>query len=194
MTNQSGRLECLAVVVACACLGGLFLGAKGMATPLAGDAAGGPTMTLTSTAFNEGDPIPKKYTGEGEDVSPPLAWSNPPGGTLAYALICDDPDAPVGTWVHWVMYNIGATTLSLKEGVPKIEESPEGVRQGKNDFGKIGYNGPMPPPGKAHRYIFKLYALDAALSVKAGTRKVDVEKAMQGHVLAEAKLMGTYKR
>ena len=185
--------KCLAAL-ACVCLAGILPGATHTATPAADTAAGDTEMKLTSTAFREGDVIPKKHTGEGSDVSPPLAWTDPPANTHAFALICDDPDAPAGTWVHWVIYNVGAATLSLPENVPKIDESPEGVRQGKNDFGKIGYNGPMPPPGRAHRYVFKLYALDVTLNLRAGARKADVEKAMQGHILGEAKLMGTYKR
>jgi hypothetical protein len=151
-------------------------------------------LELTSTAFAEGAPIPKKHTGEGADVSPPLAWSAPPANTRGFALICDDPDAPVGTWVHWVIYDIGVQVRGLPEGVSKTAKLADGALQGKNDFGKAGYNGPMPPPGKAHRYFFKLYALDKALGLAEGAAKRDVEKAMQGHVLAEGKLMGTYKR
>jgi Raf kinase inhibitor-like YbhB/YbcL family protein len=156
---------------------------------------GVPTMQVSSTAFTEGNPIPKQYTGEGKDVSPDLKWSGEPGGTKSFALICDDPDAPrAQPWVHWVIYNLPASTHELTEGVPAKEELPSGARQGKNDFGKIGYNGPMPPPGKPHRYFFKLYALDTLLDSKAGATKDQLEKAMKGHILAHGQCMGTYAR
>jgi hypothetical protein len=151
-------------------------------------------ILLTSTAFTEGGTIPRKHTCDGEDVSPPLIWDNVPGGTKSFALICDDPDAPMGTWVHWVLFNLPADTRSLPEAVPPDKELPSGARQGTNDFRKIGYGGPCPPPGKPHRYFFKLYALDTTLDLPAGSTKAQVVKAMDGHVLAEGQLMGKYGR
>jgi Raf kinase inhibitor-like YbhB/YbcL family protein len=110
------------------------------------------------------------------------------------ALIADDPDAPAGTWTHWVLFNLPPTTTHLAEGVNKVDELPGGARQGRNDFRKIGYNGPCPPPGKPHRYFFKLYALDTGLQLSAGASKQELEKAMEGHIAGHAELMGTYKR
>jgi Raf kinase inhibitor-like YbhB/YbcL family protein len=147
-------------------------------------------IELTSTAFREGDTIPKQYTGDGKDVSPPLQWGEPPAGTKSFALICDDPDAPRGTWVHWVLFNLPAEQRELTEGAP----AEGGARQGKNDFGNLGYGGPAPPPGKPHRYFFKLYALDRLLDVAAGATKEQVVAALQGHVLAEGQMMGRYGR
>jgi Raf kinase inhibitor-like YbhB/YbcL family protein len=157
---------------------------------------GGKTMALElkSTAFAAGGAIAKKFTCDGPDVSPALTWTEPPSGTKSFSLIMDDPDAPVGTWVHWVLYDLPATARELVENVPKSEELPSGARQGRNDFRKIGYGGPCPPPGPAHRYFFKLYALDSKLNLKAGGTKADVEKAMKGHVLAQAELVGRYGR
>ena len=151
-------------------------------------------LQVTSTAFSPGGMIPKKSTCDGADVSPQLAWTDPPAGTESFALIADDPDAPVGTWVHWLLYDLPASTRELAEGVPKQEQLPSGARQGRNDFGKIGYGGPCPPPGKPHRYLFKLYALDAKTNLKAGATKGDAERAMKGHVLGQAELMGRYSR
>ena len=157
---------------------------------------GGPAMSLklTSTAFQPGGTIPKKFTCDGPDVSPALAWSDAPAGTKSLALIMDDPDAPVGTWVHWVLYDLPAGTRELAENVAKQEELPDGARQGRNDFRRIGYGGPCPPAGPAHRYFFKLYALDQKLGLKAGATKADVEKAMKGQILAQGELMGRYGR
>jgi Raf kinase inhibitor-like YbhB/YbcL family protein len=157
---------------------------------------GGTTMKLdlTSTAFAPGDTIPKKHTGDGADTSPPLTWTDPPAGTKSFAVICDDPDAPRGTWVHWVVFNLPADARGLEEGVPATEKLANGARQGKNDFRKLGYGGPAPPPGKPHRYVFKLYALDAPLDLPAGATKDQVVTAMKGHVLAEGELMGKYGR
>jgi Raf kinase inhibitor-like YbhB/YbcL family protein len=148
-----------------------------------------PTMQINSSAITEGAPIPKKYTADGADVSPPLQWQGAPPTTKSFALMCDDPDAPRGTWVHWVLFNLPADKTELPEGVP----TTVGV-QGKNDFGKRGYGGPSPPKGKPHRYFFKIYALDAMLDMKEGATKVQVGKAMAGHILAQGQLMGTYGR
>ena len=149
---------------------------------------------IKSTAFEHGGNIPKKYTCDGADISPPLSWTSPPEATKSLALICDDPDAPVSTWVHWVAFNIPADKRMLHKDVPKNNELPDGTLQGKNSWGKIGYNGPMPPPGKPHRYFFKIYALDAVLDISSGATKQELLNAMEGHILAEAQLMGLYKR
>jgi Raf kinase inhibitor-like YbhB/YbcL family protein len=154
-------------------------------------------LSITSTAFSEGQPISQKYTCQGSDISPPLAWI-PQGGTPAaiksFALIMDDPDAPIGTWVHWVLYDLPATVTGLPENTPKSQELLNGAKQGLNSWPRLGYGGPCPPPGKPHRYFFKLYALDTMLNLKPGATKKDVEAAMKGHVLAEGQLMGTYQR
>jgi len=151
-------------------------------------------LDLTSAAFQEGGDIPQKHTCDGPDLSPPLAWNTPPAGTQSLALICDDPDAPVGTWVHWVIYDLPPETTALPEGIPPDEQLSGGGRQGVNDFGKIGYGGPCPPKGPAHRYFFKLYALDAQLDLPPGATKQDLLRAMEGHILAEGQLMGRYRR
>ena len=153
-------------------------------------------FSVTSTAFKEGAGIPVKHTCDGADVSPPLAWSGAPAGAGAFALIADDPDAPAGTWVHWVLYDLPGTASQLPESVAKTEVPSElgGATQGKNDFRRTGYGGPCPPPGPAHRYFFKLYALDTPLRLKPGAAKQDLEAAMKGHILATAQLMGSYAR
>ena len=151
-------------------------------------------MQLTSTAFSQGEPIPEKYTCEGKNISPPLRWSNAPSAAQSLALIVDDPDAPGGTWVHWVLYDLPQTNDTLLEDLPKSQYTPQGAKQGLNDFKHLGYGGPCPPPGKPHRYMFKLYALDVALNLNPGATKRDLESAMEKHILAEGRLMGTYKR
>ncbi len=152
-------------------------------------------MQITSTAFEEGATIPKQYTGDGKDVSPPLRWSDAPAGTKSFALICDDPDAPrKEPWVHWVLFNLPADTKELPEGVPTKETLTSAAKQGKNDFGNIGYGGPAPPKGKPHRYYFKIYALDAMLDLKEGATKQQLEAAMKGHILAQGQVIGTYSR
>lgn len=150
-------------------------------------------MTLTSSAFTHGAMIPKDYTCDGKDISPPLSWSDPPEKTQSFALIMDDPDAPMGTWVHWVIYNIPATARGLPEGVPKDADLPDGSRQGRNSWRRIGYGGPCPPSG-THRYFFKLYALDTVLTLASGATKDELLKAMEGHILAQAEFMGRYSR
>lgn len=162
---------------------------------LASQAKGGAmSFQIISPAFSNDATIPKNYTCDGPDLSPPLSWTGAPSGTKIFALIADDPDAPAGTWVHWVLYNLPATAKDLPEGVKKEEQLPDGTLQGRNDFRKIGYNGPCPPPGKPHRYFFKLYALNSNLSLKAGATKAELESAMKGHVLAQAELIGKYGR
>jgi hypothetical protein len=152
------------------------------------------SFKLSSTAFVPGGMIPKQFSCDGTDLSPALEWSGAPENTRSFSLIADDPDAPVGTWVHWVLYDLPADAKQLAEGVPKDELLSNGAHQGKNDFRRIGYGGPCPPPGPAHRYFFKMYALDAKLNLKAGASKAEVEKAMVGHILAQATLMGRYQR
>ena len=149
---------------------------------------------IKSSAFAPGQPIPKRYTCEGADVSVPLRWDDPPAGTKSFALIADDPDAPMGTWVHWVVYDLPAETRELPEGVSKQETLRDGTKQGLNDFRRVGYGGPCPPPGKPHRYFFKVYALDKKIGLPPRATKPQVLDAMKGHVLAEAQVMGTYKR
>jgi Raf kinase inhibitor-like YbhB/YbcL family protein len=151
-------------------------------------------ITLTSPAFAEGKPIPVQFTCQGSDYSPPLKWSSPPAGTQSLALICDDPDAPVGTWVHWVLYHVPPTVSELAERLPATETLPDGSKQGINDFGRIGYGGPCPPPGRAHRYYFKLYALKSDPSLPPLASKADLLRAMAGQIMAEGQLMGTYQR
>jgi Raf kinase inhibitor-like YbhB/YbcL family protein len=152
------------------------------------------SIELTSTGFGQGTTIPKQYTGDGADRSPPLAWSEPPSGTKSLALVCDDPDAPLGTWVHWVLFNLPAQTRELAEGLPTTETLGNGAKQGKNDFGNIGYGGPAPPSGTSHRYYFRLYALDVTLDQLPGATKAQLVDAMKGHVLAEGRLVGNYGR
>lgn len=150
-------------------------------------------MQITSTVFKEGGMIPPRYTCDGQDISPPLEWKEAPPGTKSLALIADDPDAPMGTWVHWVIYNIPPNATRLEENIKPEKESKDGMRQGKNDWPRIGYGGPCPPSG-THRYYFKLYALDAMLDLGPGATKADLLQAMKGHILRESRLMGKYKR
>jgi len=150
-------------------------------------------MKLNSLAFNDGDMIPDKYTCDGTDISPPLEWRLVPENTKSIALICDDPDAPVGTWVHWVYYDIPSNTKGLPENITPQENPDSGGKQGTNDFLNIGYGGPC-PPGGTHRYYFKIYALDAILNLPAGIDKKQLLKAMKGHIIGQAQLMGKYKR
>jgi Raf kinase inhibitor-like YbhB/YbcL family protein len=150
-------------------------------------------MQFTSIAFKDGDKIPENYTCDGEDVSPPLEWTSAPEETKTLTIICDDPDAPMGTWVHWVVFNIPGDIGALPENVPPERELDNGAIQGINDFQKIGYGGPCPPSG-THRYFFKIYALDSKLDLPFGATKAHVMIAMEGHVLDQAHLMGTYRR
>ncbi len=176
----TGFLLCVSTLTS----GKLFSQAKG----------GAMALQISSPDFSAGEAIPKKFTCDGPDVSPQLKWNEPPAETQSFALIMDDPDAPVGTWVHWVLYDLPADTGELPEGVARQEQLASGARQGRNDFGKIGYGGPCPPPGKPHRYFFKLYALDAKLGLKSGATKADVERAMKSHILAQAELIAKYGR
>jgi Raf kinase inhibitor-like YbhB/YbcL family protein len=151
-------------------------------------------LRLESAAFKDGDTIPHRYTCLGEDLSPPLHWAVPPAATKSFVIIVDDPDAPVDTWVHWVIYDIPLDLRGLAEGVPGKDHLPNEAVQGLNDFKRIGYGGPCPPPGKPHRYDFKLYALDTILNLKPRATKAQVLEACKGHVLAEAQLMGRFAR
>jgi len=150
-------------------------------------------MRISSSAFKEGQMISSKYTCDGQDISPPLEWGDAPGGTKSFALICDDPDAPRGIWVHWVVYNIPPDVNNLGENIRAERELANGIRQGSNDWPRIGYGGPCPPSG-THRYYFKLYALDAVLNLNPGATKEQLLKAMTGHILEEAHIMGKYQR
>jgi Raf kinase inhibitor-like YbhB/YbcL family protein len=160
----------------------------------AADTSSKGSMQLTSPAFGENEIIPTKYTCDGQNVSPPLKWSGVPADAKSLVLIADDPDAPVGTWVHWVLYDLPTTAAELPEALPKSQYIPGGAKQGLNDFKHLGYGGPCPPPGKAHRYFFKVYAVDCVLGLKPGATKKEVEGAMEKHTLAQGQLMGTYKR
>lgn len=148
---------------------------------------------IKSTAFEHGGNIPKKYTCDGADVSPPLSWTSPPEATKSLALICDDPDAPMGTWVHWVLFGLPPDTRELPEGVSTQEVLPDGSKQGTTDFGRVGYGGPCPPSG-THRYYFKLYALNANPDLRPGLTKKELLKAIEKNILAQAELMGRYQR
>jgi Raf kinase inhibitor-like YbhB/YbcL family protein len=152
------------------------------------------SIPLSSPAFTEGFAVPREFTADGQNASPPLSWAEPPEGAKSFALVCDDPDAPRGTWVHWVLWNLPADLRELAPGVPPEATLANGARQGTNDFKRIGYGGPAPPPGKPHRYFFKLYALDAILPLAAGATKDQLLEAMRDHHLAEGKLMGVYGR
>jgi len=150
-------------------------------------------IKLISSAFTEGQPIPRQFTCDGINISPPLEWTGIPKSARTLAIIADDPDAPSGNWVHWVIYNLPADTMGMIENLPPTEDVKGGGLQGKNDFEKTAYGGPCPPSG-THRYFFKIYALDTELQLKAGATKAELEKAMEGHTLAQSQLMGTYRR
>ena len=149
------------------------------------------TFTLKSNAFEYGGMIPKDFTCQGENISPSLNWDGVHKNTKTFALICEDPDAPGGTWIHWVIYNIPGDKKSLQKDFPRTKLLDDGTKQGTNDFGRIGYGGPCPPHG-IHSYIFKLYALDSALNLQAGVNNLDVMSAMQNHILEKCELMGKY--
>lgn len=151
-------------------------------------------LTISSTAFEDGKMIPKVYTCDGEDRSPNIKWNEPPPGTKSFALICEDPDAPAGTWIHWVIFNIPDTTRELAAGFPDAAEFPGEIRQGRNDFGRIGYGGPCPPSGKPHRYFFRIFALDQMLNLPPGSDRKELDQAMENHILSNGHLMGKYKR
>ena len=149
-------------------------------------------LTVVSAAFAMGAAIPQEFCCS--RVSPPLSWSGVPPETKSIAILCDDPDAPRGDWVHWIVFNLPPDTTSLPKGVPTTPKLPNGAIQGTTDYGRPGYDGPCPPPGKPHRYYFKVFALDTMLDLDSSAEKPDLLKAMQGHILAQGALMGTYKR
>jgi len=171
-------------------LGFIVLLAGCKANDAAPASEGGTDMTIqiTSTAFTEGGKIPRIYTCDDQNVSPPLSWTGVPTTTVSLALIMDDPDAPSGTWVHWVLYNLAPDITNLDQGKTGLGTD------GKNDFNRLGYGGPCPPRGSTHRYYIKLYALDRNLDLKSGATKSQVENAMRGHILAQGQLMGRYGR
>jgi len=152
------------------------------------------SLTISSPSFSNGGDIAKQFTCDSADVSPQLSWTEPPVGTNSFALLVDDPDAPVGNWNHWAMWNMPSTLRSLPEGVSQTAHLQDGSVQGLNDFHKPGYNGPCPPAGKPHRYYFKLFALDTSLDLKPTAGKHQLEAAMKGHILAQAEWMGRYRR
>lgn len=151
-------------------------------------------LTLQSSAFKSGSVIPKTYTCDGKDISPALSWTGAPTGTASFALICFDPDSPVGDWAHWVIYNIPSVSTGLTENVLKTETLSDGALQGVNSFRHIGYNGPCPPAGKPHRYFFEIYAMDSKLTLAGNTTRKQLEEAMRGHILEKTELTGTYGR
>jgi Raf kinase inhibitor-like YbhB/YbcL family protein len=150
-------------------------------------------IKLTSSAFEDGALIPVNYTCDGEDISPPLQWDTVPEETKTIALICDDPDAPMGTWVHWVLFNLPADIRELTENIPPDKTLPGGAKQGITDFGRVGYGGPCPPSG-THRYFFKIYALDTEIQLSASADKAQLVEAMEGHILGQGQLVGKYQR
>jgi len=153
------------------------------------------TLELKSDAFTGGQSIPTKYSCMGRNISPALTWSDPPAGTQSFALIVDDPDAPMGTWVHWLLYNIPTDRRGLQEDLPVTGKNvdPEAIYVGKNSSGNIGYDGPCPPSG-THRYYFKLYALDTAINLLPGATRDKILQEMEGHILAQGELMGTFSK
>jgi Raf kinase inhibitor-like YbhB/YbcL family protein len=166
----------------------ILAGCKGQESVPALEGANDMSIQITSSAYNDGGNIPRLYTCDDQNVSPPLAWTGVPTNTVSLALIMDDPDAPSGTWVHWVLFNLPPNLTSVEQG------KSGGGKDGVNDFGKLGYGGPCPPRGSNHRYLIKLYALDSILDLKAGATKAQVESAMKGHILAQGQLMGRYGR
>ena len=167
----------------------LAVGCRGGGPPVPDRPPRAAELQLKSSALRAGQPIPPRFTADGRDLSPPLEWSSPPAGTLSLALLCDDPDAPRGDWVHWVLYNLPPDLRELKEG-----KVPDAAVAGSNDFGKLGYNGPSPPPGKAHRYVFHLFALDIPLKLSSGASKSELLRAIEGHVVGQGELTAPYQR
>ncbi len=153
-----------------------------------------PVFSISSLSFSNGGAIPKQHTCSGENFSPPLQWRNPPNGAKSFALIADDPDAPMGVFVHWVIYNLPADTCGLSEKASPQGALLEGCVEGVNDFKRIGYSGPCPPPGKPHRYFFKLYALDTVVDIPGKATKALLIQKMQGHILDQAELVGLFGR
>ena len=182
-------------VVFSLCAGGKTEGKGSKGEVSKNNGGGGTKMEIKSSAFGNGERIPKKYTCEGEDISPPLSWSGVPAEAKSLVLIVDDPDAPIGTFTHWVVYDIPVSQTGLPENFEKKSEVGA-IKQGRNDFGRVGWGGPCPPPGHGtHRYFFKLYAISKEkLGLPPGASKSDVMKAMEGNILAQAEFYGTYSR
>ena len=176
-----------------ACLAGVAVTLLAQSEPPKTTAASA-SLIITSPSFAAGGSIPAKYSCEGANVSPALEWSGTPPAAKSLALICEDPDAPAGTWTHWVLFNLPASTTALPEKMDTAPTLPSGAKQGTNDFQKTGYGGPCPPPGKPHRYFFRLYALNTELALKPGATRKDLLRAMEHHVVAEGQLVGTYQR
>jgi Raf kinase inhibitor-like YbhB/YbcL family protein len=189
--NRPILLTAVLLLSVLAFLDGRTSGEESASTPEGGSAM---SLAVTTTAFSPGGAIPSVHTCDGPDSSPDLSWSGAPAGVQSFALIADDPDAPVGTWTHWIIWNIPPHNTGLPKSVPKDETLGDGARQGRNDFRRIGYGGPCPPPGKPHRYFFKLFALDAKLDLKAGAGRNELEQAIKGHVLAQGELVGKFGR
>jgi Raf kinase inhibitor-like YbhB/YbcL family protein len=183
MNGKKMRRLVAGILVAMACAARLF-------SVHAADA--GKSLQVTSPSFDEGQDIPAVHACDGRNISPALKWSGAPKETRGFALICDDPDAPGGTWVHWVLYGLPASVTELPENVPPVETPSVGGLNGINSFNHLGYGGPCPPPGKPHHYHFRIYALDADVGLKPKASRADLDKAMKGHILAEGELMGTY--
>jgi Raf kinase inhibitor-like YbhB/YbcL family protein len=192
---SADRRKLLGMTAAIPLILALFLAAHAASpttSSLAGDSS--TSFTLSSPSFSNGGDIAKKFTCDGADVSPQLSWTDPPASTKSFALLADDPDAPVGNWNHWTAWNLPPTLRGLPAGVPKQAQLSDGTQQGHNDFRKPGYNGPCPPPGKPHRYYFKLFALDVKLDLKPSSGKKELEAAMKGHILVQSEWIGRYGR
>jgi len=182
------------LLVSCAAAVFLLRGVASADAPNAGPAAGPASLQISSDAFADGKIIPKDHTCDGADRSPPLHWDGAPERAKAFALVVDDPDAPSGTFTHWLLYNVPAAAKALDVGVATTGTLGDGSRQGTNDFGRVGWSGPCPPPGSAHRYRFKLYALSAPLELEPGAKRDAVLKAIKEKKLAEAEVTGKYER
>jgi Raf kinase inhibitor-like YbhB/YbcL family protein len=197
ISNQAGLMLRIFLLIALLLVAPFLAGCRRHSDPPepapASGAAVNVAITLSSSSLQDGR-IPREFTCDGADQSPPLAWTAPPASTKSLVLTETDPDAPGGTFTHWVLYNLPANTNALAASVPKQEQLPDGSRQGRNDFGKIGYGGSCPPQGTTHRYFFDLFALDTNLNVPAGATRAQIEDAMNTHVLARGKLMARYGR
>ena len=191
---MSGCRRSTRLLFSLACIGAISWALSGM-TRLNADPAAPPAsgFSITTSAFQANGSIPPRFTCSGDNLSPALAWTDPPAGTQSFVLIVDDPDAPSGDFDHWVVYDLPASVRQLPEGVSRNAD-PEGGSQGRNDFQESGYGGPCPPPGRAHRYYFRLYALDRKLNLPGGASKANVEKTMKGHVTGQTDVMGRFKR
>ncbi len=194
LTRHDGLLVLLSRTLALLPLFVLVVLALVAPAEVRGQNASSSKIELKTTSFTPGGFIPKRFTCEAADVSPALAWTDPPTGTQSFAIIEDDPDAPSGTFVHWLVYDLPASYRKLPEALSGNDQMPGGGRQGTNDFSRTGYSGPCPPPGKPHRYFIRLYALDAKLNLRPAATRNELDSAMQGHILAQAELMGRFQR